>query len=37
MVNQKLKSKSGLDFDPPLPSDQAEERVINVEAFCEDV
>ena len=36
-VNQKTKSKSGLDFDSTLPSEQAEERVSKVEAFCEDV
>jgi len=36
-VNQKIKRKSGLDFDSPLPSEQAEERAIKVEAFCEDV
>jgi len=37
--NQKLKDKSGLDFDvdSPLPSEQAEERIKNREAFCEDV
>ena len=36
---QKSKSCHCLDFDvdSPLPSDQAEERVIKVEAFCEDV
>jgi len=36
-VKQKTKSKSALDFDSPLPSEQAEERAIKVEAFCEDV
>jgi len=34
---QNPKSCICLDVDSPLPSDQAEERVINVEAFCEDV
>jgi len=37
--NQKLKDKNGLDFDvdPPLPSEQAEERVKKKGDFCEDV
>jgi len=30
-VNQKLKSKSGVDVDPPLPFEQAEEGAKNRE------
>ena len=35
--SQNRSGSNGFDFDLPHPSKQAEERVINVEAFCEDV